>query len=268
MYTRREIEEAGQRGLAVSEHKYGYACRMLDRFTLVADREDHGFTPHARGDGYWEAWITAWMMRELRGRAFVDVGANMGYYTLLAASMGCPTIAFEPQPQLVRCVEASLEINGWSEDVYTVQAAVGDHDHEAQFTVPKHHGMLATYAYDVRSPEYEHVPDSYVTYPVKVVTLDGLADWSHTHPLLVKIDAEGAEPQVWAGMQRLLDRPLPTTVILEFRADRYPDPAAFAHQLFKHRVSYVDEMGNEVVLDSPTPLLERPDHDWMVVVDA
>lgn len=263
MKPRQLVENLGLSGRAEQYHTLGTAYYMLNKFWLVADNDDHGFTPHAKNDGYWEAWITAWMTRELPGKAFIDVGANMGYYGLLACSMGCPTYFFEPQPKLYDLIRASVQLNNFQANISAT--AAGAETSVETFTVPKHHGMLATYAYDVRSPDYENA--AYTHYPVQVEPLDRLVGWQDGMPLLVKLDVEGAEPQAWAGMQQLFRRKYPTTVILEFRADRYKNPVGFATELLAAgRVSYVNEDSYEVPVVSHEALTSRPDHDWMVVV--
>jgi FkbM family methyltransferase len=242
----------------------GDDCWLMDSFWLRTDPDDHGFTPHVRTWGIWEPNVTLWLLNQFPGHAFMDVGANQGYYGLLAASRRVPTLMFEPQPLLVYRLQHSLVRNNFMMRPQVVQVAVGKEPGTATFTVPKHHPMLATYAYDVRSPE--HPNDSYHTYPVEVRPLDWYATWYAELPLLVKLDVEGAEPEAWAGMYQLFRRKRPTTVVLEFRADRYQNAAAFAAELLRAgALSTIDEHGLEVPTTAET-LLARPDYDWMVVV--
>merc|ERR1719265_1899987 len=46
------------------------------------------------------------------GDVVLDIGANTGFYGLLALSYGCATVFFEPQPDCVALLEKSLEANG------------------------------------------------------------------------------------------------------------------------------------------------------------
>lgn len=264
MRSRKEVEAEGLSGIQNYDHPLGHACRMLNRFWLIADPEDHGFTHHAINDGYWEPWITAWVWRELSdNHAFVDVGANVGYYSLLALSKGCPAWAFEPQPKLAKRIEASARLDNVSDHAFTVTAAaVGAEKGELELVVPLHHGMNASIAKPSHSPHGEQ--ESYL---VPVLPLDTVADWQKNRPLLVKVDAEGAEPLVWQGMQRLFTRPEPTTVLLEYRWDRYDNPLEFAQQLFaNHRVAYVDYDSKEIPIDHPEQLAGRESEDWMLVI--
>lgn len=261
--TRDAVERTGKQGVAVQDHDLGYACRILDRYWLVADPDDHGFTPHARTDGFWEAWITAWMARELSSNhVFVDVGANVGYYTLFAASLGCRVVAYEPQSGLAERVHAAVTLNDWTESVNVVNAAIGSTRGRLPLTIPRHHGMNASLTHSGYTPSGE-----YTSYEVDVVPLDVLQPWMPERPMLIKIDAEGAEPLVWAGMQQLLTRAGPTTVLMEYRWDRYNDPVGFASQMFdKHQVSHVEYDSSEVPVSDPAALATRPHEDWMLVL--
>lgn len=261
--TRADVERVGKQGVQVVEHPLGPQCRMLDRYWLIADPDDHGFTPHAMKDGYWESWITAWLARELTpNHAFVDVGANMGYYALMAASLGCPTVAFEPQHRLASRLVESVDVSGYAHLVSVFNAAVGNERGRMTLKVPRHHGMNASITHWNYSPSGE-----YTDFEVEVLALDPLVAWQSARPMVIKIDVEGAEPLVWAGMQRLLHRNALTTVLLEFRWDRYHDPQAFANQLFSEaQLGYVDYHSQEVPVDDPTHLASRPHEDWMLVI--
>mmetsp|Transcript_21105 Transcript_21105/g.66840 ORF Transcript_21105/g.66840 Transcript_21105/m.66840 type:complete len:400 (-) Transcript_21105:98-1297(-) len=56
----------------------------------------------------------------------VDVGASLGTFTLIAASIGCRVLAFEAQPQLVTAMEASLALNEFGHLAEVVNMAVAD----------------------------------------------------------------------------------------------------------------------------------------------
>ena len=56
----------------------------------------------------------------------VDVGAHIGWFTLLAASYGCRVLAFEPQPHAHPFLNASVVLNGFQRRVRALRAAVSD----------------------------------------------------------------------------------------------------------------------------------------------
>jgi FkbM family methyltransferase len=265
---RAQVEQLGRDGRAAVSHPLGMACRVLNRVWLVTDPEDIGFTPHAEQDGFWESWVTAWFLRQLApGVRVLDVGANQGYYGLLAASYGCETLAIEPQPRLYARLLASQAYNEFADDLYyPVQAAVGAKHEAATFYVPPKHGMNAGFVPGF-SPE-----GTYDTYQVEVEPLDQIvADFigfDTVEPLLIKVDVEGAEPLMWEGMsQTWAEYAGPVTLLMEFRWDRYQDPLAFSRQLLTSaQVTYVDYDGTEQPVRDAAMLGTRPHEDWMLVL--
>ena len=63
-----------------------------------------------------------------RGRPplVIDVGAHIGWFSLLAASYGCRVVAFEPQPHAHAFLNASIAVNGFQDRIKLVRAAVTD----------------------------------------------------------------------------------------------------------------------------------------------
>jgi hypothetical protein len=84
----------------------------------------------------------------------------------------------------------------------------------------------------------------------------------------VKIDAEGAEEGVIAGMMVILTRDHPG-LILEFNAARYRDPRGFLDQLqaIYSRMGYVDYNGNVVSISAPQVINDRRSEDWLLYFD-
>lgn len=83
----------------------------------------HGFRLMVRGhivhrwmlDGTFEAVEVAAMQKNLASAdVFVDVGANIGFYTCLALQQGKFAVAIEPQPRNLRCLRHNLAVNGWN----------------------------------------------------------------------------------------------------------------------------------------------------------
>lgn len=130
---------------------------------------------------------------------FVDIGANLGYYTLIARQHAKPVIAFEPQPQNLQCLYRNLIANGWQNGVEVFPVALA--------AVP---GLLTLYG--ASGPSASLVKDwagysSNFQQIVPVTTLDHvLAGRFAGQRLLVKIDVEGAEYGVLNGAMATLAR--------------------------------------------------------------
>jgi FkbM family methyltransferase len=140
------------------------------------------------------------------GDVFYDVGANIGYFTVIGARLVGPAgrvVAVEPQPEAVRRLQHNVAINGF-DNVTVVEAAVDNEEGEGDLMV-SHEGILEWAA-------LEHSPAPEVpSIRVRVTTLDRIrAD--QPAPKLVKLDVEGAESRALVGMRELLRRDKPPIV--------------------------------------------------------
>lgn len=142
------------------------------------------------------------------GQTVIDIGANIGLYTLKAASLAGPAgrvIAVEPGEDASRQLRANLALNDFPQ-VTVVQLALSDHAGEATL----HHIPLGD------DPQaYSLLPDSSAQTgeAVTIDTLDALVARLGLDALhLVKMDVEGAEPLVIAGGRETLLRFHPVVI--------------------------------------------------------
>jgi len=148
----------------------------------------------------WEPVITSWLKTVLKpGDVVIDVGANIGYYTTLAAKIVGPTgrvIAIEPFPETFDALRDNVRRNGLA-NVELINAAVGDGAVLSLYQDPS--GALGTISM-LKQPEWRHVADVPTTTLEKAVP-PGLQERLR----MVKIDAEGAEDIALRSMGGLLD---------------------------------------------------------------
>ncbi len=148
----------------------------------------------------WEPVITTWLKKILKpGDVVVDVGANIGYYTTLAAKIVGPSgrvIAIEPFPETFAALRDNVLRNGLT-NVELVNAAVGDGSMLSLYQEPS--GALGTITM-LQQPGWRHVAEVSTTTIEQVVPV-GL----QARLRLVKIDAEGAEGIALRSMGGLLD---------------------------------------------------------------
>jgi FkbM family methyltransferase len=123
---------------------------------------------------------------------FVDIGANLGYYTCLALQGGKPVVAFEPQQQNLQCLFQNLAANGWDDKAEVFPLALSDRP-----------GLLTLYG---ASGPSASLIKNWAGYSarfhktVPVSTLDNvLAGRFSGQRLFVKMDVEGAEYNVLKG---------------------------------------------------------------------
>lgn len=148
------------------------------------------------------------------GTVVYDVGAHLGYYSLVAVGLGARVHAFEPSrstlPVLRRNVRRAV-----------VVAPIGLWSRETTLWL-KDFGPTHSAVNTFLQPKDEHVTKADETYPARVTTLDRYAAETGDVPDLVKIDAEGAELQVLQGArQTILDaRPVITMEVGDTRNER------------------------------------------------
>ena len=129
--------------------------------------------------------MLVWRRALREGGLFVDVGANVGSYTIWAAELGAEVIALEPAADTFGLLAENIALNGYQ--VRAVQAAAGDHCGTARFTTGLDAGN--SLAADGRVE-------------TKLVTVDSLIGDSRVAGL--KVDVEGFELDVLRGATRAL----------------------------------------------------------------
>jgi len=177
-------------------------------------------------DGYWEMWLTQFLAGQVKpGMVVVDVGANFGYYTLLfakAVGEAGRVVSVEPNPEAVALLRETILLNGYASRTHIVPHALSGVAGSGWLYAPDGEPKNATLVDGPGRPAGR-------TTEVSTLTLDEIAlDYPRID--LVKIDAEGGEVGVIAGMMQLIirDRPL---VVLEFNAARYQEPRVFLDTL-------------------------------------
>jgi FkbM family methyltransferase len=127
-----------------------------------------------------------------------DIGANIGYYSLLFASL-CPkgsVHSFEPVPLNYHVLSANCLINGFSH-VTTTPFAVGDRDDLVDFVIS------SDSAYSSLVDTGRKKVAAKVSVPI--TTLDAYCAKNNISRVdLLKVDVEGAEEKVLLGANRLL----------------------------------------------------------------
>lgn len=160
------------------------------------------FYPRYEGDRVHEPKVTDAILQSLNhDSCFVDVGANVGYFTCFAAKVCRRVYAFEMDERFGKMLLESVKLNQL-DNVELVQSAVGAQAGEVQYR-PGDMPHLSNPASRNRG--------GMVTVPM--VSLDAFFGERGEHPTLLKIDVQGAETMVLRGMTRLLDEDRPRLLI-------------------------------------------------------
>jgi FkbM family methyltransferase len=159
--------------------------------------------PYLRGD-YEMPLQRAFCQYLMPGMTFYDVGANAGFFTLLAASIVGKTgtvVAFEPHPVTSADMQKQLSANALS-NVTVIESAIWDSIGTAQLrddTIPVMASMVGA-------------AQSKRTIAIKTTTIDEVTK-THSAPDVIKIDIEGAEIEALNGARGLLSSKKPVLLV-------------------------------------------------------
>jgi FkbM family methyltransferase len=191
------------RGPAVVKDQFGFSYEVPDL------REPIAF--NLLVNGVYEPKVEDLILNTLKpGDVFIDVGANIGVFTIPAAKRvgsGGRVIAVEASPDVFGVLERNIAVND-SENVHLICAAAAASEGESQFyPAPVDHFGMGS-----RAPQFNVAPIT-----VSRVMLDSLmAKFNLSSVAVLKIDVEGFEIDVLKGATRLLTAARPPLVIFEF----------------------------------------------------
>ncbi|MEZ6234082.1 MAG: FkbM family methyltransferase [Phycisphaerales bacterium] len=189
-----------------------------------------GASTHGNWLGTFEGDKPRRMAERLKpGMTVFDVGANVGYFTLLSARSVGPegkVFAFEPLPRNLEFLRRHVKLNAL-DNVTVLDTAVAEHAGTAHFSSGENHSMA-------------HLADA-GEFEVRLIGLDEEIDAGRLpDPNILKMDIEGAEAAALRGAKRMLERARP----LVFLATHGPDIHAECLDLLRsvgYRVSSLDD---------------------------
>lgn len=197
-------------------------CKTREVITPLGFKLTSGFHPAYRmmREGTFEVDETKLLIR-LFGEVdvFVDIGANLGYYTCLGLLNSKHVVAVEPQSQNLRCLYQNIKSNGWKSGFEIFPLAVS--------AVP---GVMTLYG--ASGPSASLLPiwagySSFYRQEVPISTLDILVGSRFVNQqLLIKIDVEGAEFDVLTGALELLTSSVKPIWLIEICSNEF-HPAGF-----------------------------------------
>jgi FkbM family methyltransferase len=148
------------------------------------------------------------------GMTFLDIGANVGYYTALALSRmrgSGRIVALEPDPENYRFLQKTIAANAGSSSgvvITTVPKAASDHSGRMTlFTSSDNRGDNRLYANQLADSQCD----------VDVLTVDSLLDEMNISTVdFIKMDVQGYEGFVIRGMKTILERSRAAILLSEF----------------------------------------------------
>ena len=216
-------------------------------FKVFLNPEDEGVSPRISYHGWYEGGTTRLFERLLKpGMRFVDVGANIGWFSLLAARLignNGVVYAFEPEVSCVNLLKKSVQANHF-ENLRIEQLCVSNSVGSVvlHVAVASHGGNSTTRPSKSQSYQFSR--------PQACTSLDVYFEESRRSISLLKVDVEGAEPEVLEGAQRLISSQLVDRIIMEWNPDSWNDKKDLLNSLFQEYRVYA--VANTI----PFPLLK------------
>ena len=155
-------------------------------------------------DEFEDMSFTIHLLRE--NELFIDVGANLGSYTLLASGLsGANSIAYEPVPDVFNNLMHNIEVNKLVHKTKLRKLALSNIENESKYLIfSTDKGCMNSFVDETYFGKKEFV---------KVSSLD--AEMKNKNPILIKIDAEKFEEDVIKGSLKTLSNPSLLGVIIE-----------------------------------------------------
>lgn len=227
-------------------------------FAIYVQEEDEQVGRHVLRDSY-EPNVTTVFRRYVRpGMQVLDIGANIGYFTMLSASLVGPSggvFAIEPNPDSVKLLEASRRENGY-ENVRIFQVAAGRAPGLLVLNRASSNAMTSA------------VPEA-VSHLVRSTTvpsfrIDDLVP-SDVKIDFIKIDVEGAEYNALLGARALIARSRPT-IVSEFSPKTMPGISGIDGMGYLRFL--LDDLGYQLSVIDPEGGLVHCGGDAQRVMDA
>lgn len=185
-----------------------YKKRLHDNFYMLLNPTEH-IQQQLFWYGHYEKELGELLKKVVRpGDVFLDLGANIGYFSLLVAinSPSANIISFEPVKDLFQNMNDNISLNN-IKNISTINAAAGEINEEKDLFIstPDNSGMSSF-----------HQPENYSgkKESVKVVSID---EWFKTSALskidIIKLDIEGSELAALKGMKEVLQKQKPILIV-------------------------------------------------------
>ena len=198
------LKAANSLGIANKKYKK----KLDDNFYMLLKPTEH-IQQQLFWYGYYEKELGILLKRLVKANdVFLDIGANIGYFSLLAAAVSSSSrvISFEPVHKLFQELNANISINN-IKNIMPVNAAVGEINEEKEIflSAPDNLGMSSF-----------QEPENYSGKKEKV-TVIAIDDWFKTSGLtkidIIKLDVEGSELAALKGMHEVLQKQGPALII-------------------------------------------------------
>jgi FkbM family methyltransferase len=220
------------------------------KIKMFLNPDDEMVTVRIAAERIWEPNETFWFLRAVKeGQVVVDIGANVGYYTLLGGAVVGEKgriYAFEPDPVGFGILEKNVRLNGLTNVVLEQKAVSSESGSIRLFLADENKGDHRTYQTDEERESIE----------VGALALDDYFEGYEGSIDFVKIDTQGAEAAIVEGMDQLIKEHEEMRMVVEFWPYGLDMFGADSDELLEKLQSYGFEFYNLGVWGQPSRLMK------------
>jgi len=243
--------------------------RLFTGIKIYLDPQDISVSAHVAVDGVWEKPVTkAWLAVLKKNDTVLDVGANFGYFGILAGQFtdrkDSKVILFEANKNLIPYITKSLSLNWLNEHVKVENLAISDRRGKVKLNVLKDYlGSSSLHSVEkLDSFMHEKMQlEVAESMSVESTTIDMYCKENNIQAVdLIKMDIEGYEEKAYAGMKDIIKSSKNLTLFIEFTKDTYENPEKFYSDLLK-------DFGNVYVIDKDGFIIKPVDASYDSIIN-
>ncbi|WP_109316543.1 FkbM family methyltransferase [Pseudovibrio ascidiaceicola] len=224
--------------------RLGLSSGILTRYGVELTPNVFDATFRTCCEGGYGTFLTSYLVDYEKPFIMLDIGANQGLFSLLAAqNTNCQqVIAFEPVANTFQLLEQNIELNLAASRIKTVQAAVSDHTGQAKIFLSKTHSGGASLSQNtVHSDEK--------TEEIQTISAQQLDEMiTDEIDIVIKLNAEGHEETVIKEVIKTSFFPRVQSIFYE-RDVRWSDPNMLKNLLEEQGFKSFKRVGHEPRLD-------------------
>lgn len=199
---RAELDKISKAGVLVYESEVGNPIvRMHSGFWLECEKNEAAFSEPVQKTGNWEAWVACAISESLHDGAdlFVDVGANVGYYTCMSMFCGVETLSFEPFPKAIEFLKRNIKLNsnfGTKARLYKKGAGL----EKTKLPMKVYEDHSGGNSFHLVSDDKSNVYLDIVRLDEEIINI-----CKSKSKIVFKVDVEGLEQDVWYGSKKIIE---------------------------------------------------------------
>lgn len=264
----KKIDQAVQSSKTIQLSSEEILTKIFSGAKMYLDPRDAGLVPHLVLDGDWERNITqAWLKVVKSGDVVFDIGANYGYFSVLAAQQStrdCKIISFEANPQIIPYITKTMHVNSFDSCSTIENVAVSSSEGKLTLHILKDFIASSSIHGVEHLREYSHAPselEEAIAVEVPATSIDAYCAKNNIKQVdLIKMDIEGYEDEAYAGMRKVIQASPNATLFIEFTSKSYKHPKDFYKQM-------LNDFGNVYLIDEEGNLHKQSETSYEVVID-